>query len=178
MGWIIIVLLSEISERILEVLKRSLEQTFNRVVQTKVKIRSLNNAYDPSRNQYISPRLLARLRRIKRDSGDKILGVVDVDLYSPEFDFVFGEAEISSGVATLSLYRLRPERYSLSPNAKIVEERVVKEAVHELGHLYGLGHCTNIMCAMHFSTSLVDVDRKGKTFCSKCQQWLKESIPL
>ncbi len=176
MGRIIIVLLSEISERVLEVLKRSLEQTFNRVVQTRAKIRSLGNAYDPSRNQHISPKLLARLRRIKRGSGDKVLGVVDVDLYSPEFDFVFGEAEISSGVATLSLYRLRPERYGLPPNAKTVEERVVKEAVHELGHLYGLGHCTNTKCAMRFSTSLVDVDGKGKAFCSKCQQWLKENI--
>ncbi len=176
MGRIILVLLSEISERMLEVLKRSLEQTFNREVQTRAKIRSLDNAYDPSRNQHISPRLLAQLRRIKRDSCDKVLGVVDVDLYSPEFDFVFGEAEISSGVAMLSLYRLRPERYGLLPNAKTVEERVVKEAVHELGHLYGLGHCTNTKCAMHFSTSLVDVDRKGKAFCSKCQKWLKENI--
>ena len=99
-----------------------------------------------------------------------------MDLYSPEFDFVFGEAEIRSGVATLSLYRLRPERYGLPPNAKTVEERVVREAVHELGHLYGLGHCTNTKCAMHFSTSLVDVDRKGKAFCSKCQRRLKENI--
>jgi archaemetzincin len=101
---------------------------------------------------------------------------VDVDLYSPEFDFVFGEAEISSGVATLSIYRLRPERYSLPPNAKTFEERAVKEAVHELGHHYSLGHCPNTNCVMHFSTSLVDIDRKGKTFCSKCQHRLNENI--
>ena len=178
MGRIIIVLLSENSEVILGALKRSLEQTFIRVVQTRVKIRSLDNTYDHSRNQYLSPKLLARLRRIKRGSSDKVLGVVDVDLYSPDFDFIFGEAEISSGVATLSLYRLRPERYGLPPDAKTFEERVIKEAVHELGHLFGLGHCTNTKCAMHFSTSLADVDRKGKAFCSKCQQWLKENIFL
>ncbi len=55
MGGIIIVLLSEISERIPAVLERSLEQTFDRVVQTRAKIRSLDNAYDPSRNQHVSP---------------------------------------------------------------------------------------------------------------------------
>ncbi|MFC2068039.1 hypothetical protein ACFLTP_03390 [Chloroflexota bacterium] len=61
----------------------------------------------------ILPRLLSRLRRIKKNCHDKIIGLVEVDLYSPEFDFVFGEAEISSGVATVSLYRLEPERYGL-----------------------------------------------------------------
>ena len=176
MGRIILVMLSEINEHILEVLKQGLEQTFNRVVETRAKIRSLDNAYAPSRNQYISPRLLSRLRRIKKGSGDKILGIVDVDLYSPEFDFVFGEAEIGSGVATVSLYRLRPECYGLRPNAKVFEERAVTEAVHELGHLYHLGHCLNPKCVMHFSTSLVNIDMKGKTFCSKCQQELKENI--
>ncbi len=98
---------------------------------------------------------------------------MDVDLYSPEFDFVFGEAEIGSGVATVSLYRLPLERYGLRPDTKVFEERAVKEAVHELGHLYHLDHCSNPKCVMHFSTSLVDIDIKGKTFCSKCQQKLK-----
>ena len=173
MGKIILVLLSEINEHMLEVLKQGLEQTFHRTVETRAKIRSLDYAHDSSRNQYISPRLLSRLRRVKKDCHDKILGIVDVDLYSPEFDFVFGEAEIGSGVATVSLYRLRPERYGLRPDTKIFEERAVKEAVHELGHLYHLDHCTNPKCVMHFSTSLVDIDIKGKTFCSKCQQKLK-----
>ena len=176
MGKIILVLLSEIDEHVLEVLRQSLEQTFHRIVETRAKIRSLDYTYNSSRNQYISPRLLSRLRHIKKDCHDKILGIVDVDLYSPEFDFVFGEAEISSGVATVSFYRLRPERCGLRPDIKVFEERAVKEAVHELGHLYHLDHCTNPKCVMNFSTSLVDINIKGKTFCSKCQQKLRKDI--
>ncbi|MFC2069119.1 hypothetical protein ACFLTP_08975 [Chloroflexota bacterium] len=61
----------------------------------------------------------------------------------------------------------------LSPDSKILEERAVKEAVHELSYLYHLDQHTNPKCVMHFSTSLVDVDIKGKAFCSKCQQRLK-----
>lgn len=174
MGRIILVLLSEINEHLLAVLKQSLEQTFNRVVETRASLHSLDHAYDSSRNQYISPRLLSRLRRIKKSSGDKILGIVDVDLYSPEFDFVFGEAEISTGVATLSLYRLQPETYGLPSDIRILEERAAKEAVHELGHLYQLGHCPNPKCVMHFSTSLADVDTKAKVFCPRCQHTLKD----
>ncbi len=178
MGRIILVLLSEIDKHILEVLKQNIEQTFNRPVEIRAHTGSLDYAYDASRKQYMSPRMLSRLRRLKKGSGDKILGIVDVDLYSPEFEFVFGEAEISSGVATVSLYRLRPECYGLRPDEKLFEERAVKEAVHELGHLYQLGHCPNPKCVMHFSNSLADTDVKGKTFCSKCQQELKENLVL
>ena len=176
MGRIILILLSEIDEPLLGVLKQSLEQTFNRLVETRAKISSLDYAYDSSRNQCSSPKLLSRLRRIGRSSGDKIMGIADVDLCSPNFDFIFGEAEIGSGVATVSLYRLLPERYGLGPDRKVFEERAVKEAVHELGHLFHLGHCLNPKCVMYFSTSLVDIDKKEKTFCSKCQQKLKKNI--
>ena len=168
-------LLSEIDVHILEVLKHSLEQTFGRQVDIRAEIHSLDYAYDPKREQYMSPRMLSRLRRLKKGADDKILGVVDVDLYSPEFEFVFGEAEIVSGIATVSLYRLRPERYGLPLDAKLFEERAVKEAVHELGHLYKLGHCSNPKCVMHFSDSLNDTDVKEATFCTKCRQRLREN---
>lgn len=176
MNRIILVLLSEIDEQILDVLKRNLAETFNCSVETKTAIRSLDNAYNPLRKQYISPRLLTRLRRMKKSPGDKILGIVDVDLYSPGFDFVFGEAEIATGVGTLSLYRLKPKHYDIRPNTKLFQKRAVKEAVHELGHLFQLGHCTNPGCAMSFSTSLSAVDKKGETFCSKCQAELKKNV--
>jgi archaemetzincin len=112
--------------------------------------------------------LLSRLRRIKREAEDKVLGVVDVDLYTPGFDFVFGEAEIASGVATLSLHRLRPGSYGSPADESLFYERAVKEAVHELGHLYGLGHCPNRRCVMSFSTNLSKVDRKRRAFCPEC----------
>ena len=165
---IIIVLLSETDGRFLQALARSLQQTFHASVLTRSLIRSLDSAYDPARGQYRSPRLLSRLRRIKREAGDKVLGIVDVDLYSPGFDFVFGEAEIASGVATLSLHRLRPGSYDSPADESLFYERAAKEAVHELGHLYGLGHCPNRRCVMSFSTNLSKVDRKRGAFCPEC----------
>ena len=38
-------------------------------------------------------------------------------------------------------------------------------AVHELGYIYGLGHCLDASCVMHFSNRLPDTDFKGKEFC-------------
>jgi archaemetzincin len=45
----------------------------------------------------------------------------------------------------------------------------VKEAVHELGHMFGLDHCSDLRCVMHFSNSLADTDRKGRDFCPSCR---------
>ncbi|TLX91314.1 MAG: hypothetical protein E6K97_02920 [Thaumarchaeota archaeon] len=39
---------------------------------------------------------------------------------------------------------------------------MVKECVHELGHIFGFVHCPNIECVMYFSNSLSDTDIKGK----------------
>ncbi len=176
MGRIILVLLSEIDKHIGEVLKQVFEKTFNRTVEIMARISSLDYAFDSSRNQYISPRVLSRLRRIRKGQDDKILGIVDVDLYSPGYDFVFGEAEIGSGVATVSFYRLLPESYVAHPDRRVFEGRTAKEAVHELGHLFHLGHCPNPNCVMHFSTSLGDIDKKDIAFCSKCHHKLKDNL--
>ncbi len=167
--------LAQINSQILEILKQNLEQTFNCPVEIKAQISSLDHAYDPERKQYLAPRLLSTLRSFKTEPGDKSLGIADVDLYSPGLNFVFGEADIGSGVAILSLYHLRGG-WGLPHTATLFQERVVKEAVHELGHLYYLNHCPNIKCVMHFSNSLADTDIKGADFCPKCQRRLIEVI--
>jgi len=56
--------------------------------------------------------------------------------------------------------------------AELFLRRALTEAVHEVGHLLGIGHCPQPTCVMHFSNSLYDTDRKGPTFCSRCQEFL------
>ncbi|HBR21281.1 MAG TPA: hypothetical protein DD713_01730 [Nitrospiraceae bacterium] len=52
-------------------------------------------------------------------------------------------------------------------------ERCVKEAIHELGHAYNLGHCPDPRCIMFFSNRLRDTDVKGTGFCSVCKMQVK-----
>jgi archaemetzincin len=172
-GQIILVMLSEINEPLWQALRVGIETTFRRQVVDKCAIRSLAPAYDAQRDQYFSPHLLNRLRRMKKQPVDKILGVVDVDLYSPGYEFIFGEAETVSGIANLSVYRLQPDKDGDGDEPALAAERAVKEAVHELGHLYGLKHCRNRGCVMNFSVSLDRVDIKSKIFCDKCRRILK-----
>ena len=173
-GKIILIPLTRINSHILKILKQSLEQTFNCPAEIKAQISSLDYAYEPKRKQYLAPLLLSTLRGFKMEPGDRCLGIVDVDLYSSGLNFVFGEADVGSAVAIISLYRLRQECYGLPQDKGLFQDRAIKEAVHELGHTYYLSHCRDIKCVMHFSNSLTDTDIKGASFCQKCQQKLRE----
>jgi len=165
---IILVQMSDFNPAVLEVLRGAVEAAFRRPVEIRQRIASLSYAYDAIREQYDSPRLLARLKHIKRQAEDKILGIVDVDLYSPGFDYIYGEADVAAGMATLSLRRLHPEFFGQAHDQALFEERAVKEALHELGHLFGLGHCRDKKCVMRFCPDPEDVDEKTRDICGRC----------
>jgi len=94
--------------------------------------------------------------------------VESVDLYAGHLNFVFGEADPDVGIAVVSTYMLRPEFYGEAPSPELFLSRLVKEAVHELGHTFRLGHCPDPACVMHFSNSILDTDLKGPDFCPRC----------
>jgi archaemetzincin len=49
-----------------------------------------------------------------------------------------------------------------------LQERLVKEAVHELGHTFGLRHCDDWRCVMTSSHSVERLDVKTPEFCEAC----------
>lgn len=149
-------------------LQISLHKTFNSDIETRERVTDLRYAYDPKRKQYISPRILARLRNVKKDRHDKILAVADIDMYSPGYDFVYGEADMGAGIATLSIYRLINGEDGIPATPTVLRERVIREAKHEVGHLFGLGHCNNPTCVMRTCTCVKEVDAANGSFCETC----------
>jgi archaemetzincin len=159
--------LGDVADETMEKLKDRVGGIFHCPVEIKAGFSDLVQAYDPQRKQYLSSKLLACLGKSERE--ERVVGIADIDLYVPRLNFVFGEADMVSGTAIISLCRLRQEYYGLAPDEALFLERATKEIVHELGHTFGLGHCPNNKCVMHFSNSLADTDLKEAHFCSKCR---------
>jgi len=159
--------LGDIAEETMEKLKDRVGSIFHCAVETGAGLGDLAQAYDPERRQYHSSTLLASLGKAERE--ERVVGIAEVDLYVPRLHFVFGEADIGSGTAIVSLCRLRQDYYGLDPDEALLLERATKEIVHELGHTFGLEHCPNSNCVMHFSNSLADTDVKRVHFCDRCR---------
>jgi archaemetzincin len=138
--------------------------------------------FDNQRNQWKSTDVLRWLserykklnysKETRRTTKTKILAICDFDAYSDKLNFVFGKAHLDGRLCAIYLARLRQEFYGLKPDESLFYQRIVKEAVHELGHSSGLGHCKNIKCVMHFSNSLSDTDIKTNHLRNMCRGYL------
>ena len=128
-------------------------------------IRIPAGSFKNNRQQYLaSPFLKILSEHVPTKSHG--LALVNLDLFVPKLNFIFGLAEFD-GNALVALPRLSPEFYGYPENEKLYYERIVKEVLHELGHVLGLPHCHN-HCVMRFSNSLSDTDNKPAKYCSSC----------
>ena len=163
--------LEEQKEDIIMYLKDNLSKIFSLDIEVLESKRIPLSSYNPKRKQYNSTLILKEL--LKNGLKGYTLVVCDVDLYTEGLNFVFGEASFLNKICIISLTRLREEYYGLIKNDNLFLERALKEAVHELGHVFGLRHCANPKCVMYFSNSITDTDIKTFNFCALCKEKLK-----
>lgn len=166
MQYIYIQPIGEIEKELLGFLSTNLERVYGCTFRVAPPLRIPESSHNLQRGQYNAEVLVAEIAEKMPVDAEKLLCVVDVDLFVPGLNFVFGLA--AGNTAVISLARLRPEYYGERKNEYLFRERALKEAVHELGHTFGLHHCPDIRCIMHFSNRLDDTDIKGPGFCKVC----------
>lgn len=133
-------------------------------------------AFDAARDQWSAIAMLRALLERAGPDGERLLGITERDLFLPVLTFVYGQAQLRGRVAVVSLARLRPEFHGLRPDPELVARRAVTEAVHEVGHTFGLVHCLDRRCPMALSMGLDDLDLKTAAPCASCAALLQDGL--
>lgn len=163
-------------DELLEQIADAVEKAFGLPAQRLDPTPVPDHTFNSGRGQYHSTSILKTLLTRLPEDALRLLAVTDVDLFVPQLNFVFGEAAVDGKVCVISLYRLHPEFYGRQPDHALFLRRAVTEAVHELGHTFGLHHCSNPRCVMFFSSNIEDTDRKSPVFCGECAQKLRSKL--
>src|SRR5262252_5509909 len=126
-------------------------------------------AFHPERQQFHSTEIIQAMQAGAADGVWRVLGITGVDLYIPILTFVFGEAQMGGPCTVVSFHRLMQEFYGLPGDTNLLVQRLIKEAVHEVGHTLHLTHCDDYSCAMAPSHAVEWIDLKEGVLCSNCQ---------
>jgi archaemetzincin len=163
-----LVAIGDVSAKALEWIESATAEWFPFPIRRLPALSIPEGAYDAKRGQYQSIEIMKMLAQHAPRDASRILGVTDVDLAIPMLSFLFGQAQFDGPIAVVSLCRLHQEFYGLPPQESLLRERTVKEVLHELGHTFGLVHCSDPSCAMSLATHIELVDAKAEQYCARC----------
>jgi archaemetzincin len=169
------VLLTPISfyeEQLLEKLTKPIKQQFQCTTKITNAQITIDDCFNAERQQYSANCMLQRLVEIDSSNDSIIVGITELDLYVPVLTFIFGQAYLNGNAAIVSSYRLRNEYYGMKPDSGLLWKRLEKLIMHELGHSFGLTHCSNLNCVMISSTYVEDIDQKSSILCDDCAKIL------
>ncbi|MEE4353502.1 MAG: archaemetzincin family Zn-dependent metalloprotease [Desulfatiglans sp.] len=172
---IIISPIGDTDREILEKLDEDIKQVFTFPTAIRPILHEIEFSFDRERNQYHSTAILEELANKAPIEGIKVLAITHLDLFIPILTHVYGEAQLGGKGCIVSTYRLK-EGLSPAGGNKTFQQRVVREAIHELGHTFGLRHCKESTCIMHYCRSLRDVDRKSDQLCRYCSIMLEDEL--
>lgn len=156
---------------LLPALQTRLEELLQIPVEINKKMLDLEVFFDVQRGQYNA---LQIIQSLPKKQTEKTILCTTVDLFIPIFTFVFGLARLSGCCGIISTHRLVNRYYGLPDDPELLSQRMVKEAVHELGHLAGLKHCQQYDCVMASSATADDIDIKSEVFCPNCFNQFKQ----
>jgi archaemetzincin len=158
-----------VDQELLEHVRLHLAAAFGRPVFLWESPERPRHAYDEKRKQWRTGPILKWLLEQGPGAG-KVLGITDQDLFIPILTYVFGEAQLGGEAAVVSMARLGG---GAEEGRTLLVERLAKEAVHEVGHAFGLVHCGHAHCVMSRSPAVREVDEKAG-LCADCRAHLEE----
>jgi len=164
---LLLVAIGGVRTRLLEGIRQALRDTLHLDATPGPALERPQYAFNEARRQYHTAAILRRLSALRpARTATPVLGLADVDLFLPDAPYVLGDADRDAGAALVSIARLDTR------DRERLQERARVEAIHEAGHLLGLGHCLDYRCAMFLVKEAAEVDRKGPGLCHGCRNAL------
>ena len=131
------------------------------------------STYYKPRNRFRADLILKYINKLP-GNHDHYLAVTSHDISTTKetvYDWgIMGLGEQPGKSCVISTYRLR------TPNTALFNDRVIKVALHEIGHNLGLPHCQySKTCYMEDTVGTVkSVDRETRNLCSNCKRMIRK----
>ncbi len=154
---------------------KGVKQIFGFKAETKPLLDNVSFSLDPERGQHHSTVILEKLASLAPADSIKVIAITDVDLFIPILTYVYGEAQLGGKACIISILRLKESMSGTNLQETLIN-RVVKEAIHELGHTFNLRHCKDNACIMHYCRGINDVDKKSDQLCRYCKVLLEDEL--
>jgi archaemetzincin len=175
-GLIAVVPLGRVEDDVLRVVADSLQGVLRIPVDVWSAMPIPEDAFMRGRNQYNAMTIIRYLAENHSDTSLKVLGIMDKDICNPIITYVFGEAYMGGRAAVMSSARLSATPSGEPVSRELFLDRVVKVALHEIGHTFNIPHCHTGRCVMRASNNLIELDDKLNYLCDYCEIFLSDAL--
>ena len=129
------------------------------------------DAWYAERHRYWADTLLKHLKKLSSNTNVYVIGITGKDISTKKSKYpnwgVMGLDYMPGNACVISDYRLQ----AFPKTREHIDSQLLKVAIHELGHNFGLPHCPNETCYMTDAEGKNKLD--GETgFCKKCKEFL------
>lgn len=164
--------LGKFSDENLQFLKDSISKFYAVTVALAKEMNPPKNAWYQPRQRWIADSIIAKLKKTNIDSIRLTVGLMEEDISTKKGNVnnygIMGLGYQPGTACVVSAFRLSRNIHS----KQILQLRLFKVVAHEMGHNFGLPHCTDQHCIMVDAEGKMKLEGE-KYLCNECKGKLK-----
>jgi archaemetzincin len=168
--------LGKVDDKLLRLVCRFVEIAYASPCKVMKPLDLPSSAYNDRRKQYRASELLEYLKANVPKGARRVVGITEKDIYTRQMNFIFGLADSPGKCCVGSTCRLDESFWGHRENNLLLCRRALMIVYHELGHTFGMKHCTKMQCAMCYHNSLPELDAGYVWFCEDCRRKLEKEV--